>query len=545
MRWLATIGLAVLLAGCFAAPSQKGPGTSMASATDCLAGLNGLDLNTATIADLQAALTAGRITSLQLVDAYLARIGAFDHTTKPELDSIRDLNPTARDQARALDAERSAGHVRGPLHGIPILLKDNIDTFDEPTTAGSIALAKNVPPQDATVTKRLRDAGMIILGKTNMSEFAGMMGSETGRTPLARSPVGSSPAGFSSLGGQVVNAYTGETPGGSSSGSGVAGSMAFSAVTLGTHTSGSILYPSWQNSLVGIRPTTGLTSRHGVIPLASSFDTVGPMARNVADAAAVLDAMAGSDPLDPRTAEANAHVPAGGYVQGLRMDALQGVRLGYYDEGNPDFPKVLKVLGDAGAVLVPFDPGQTFQTEGDEPYDYNEFKFGINQYLANDAGPDAPADLTAIIAYNQQHMDRIPYGQDQLIMADAMPGDASTAASMTQPSRTVHQALFDKAMADNDLQAIVAWHGFGVNDLIGYPGITVPWEYNGTTPYGIVFQGPAWSDANLLAYAYVFEQATKARIPPTMLDHSLVRGVCHEAEGVVTAPGSTHGSSMS
>lgn len=501
---------------------------------DCLAWLNGLDLNTATIADLQAALETGRITSLQLVDAYLARIAAFDHGTKPELDSIRDVNPTAREQARALDAERSAGHVRGPLHGIPILLKDNIDTFDEPTTAGSIALAKNVPPQDATVTKRLRDAGMIILGKTNLSEFAGMMGSATARTPLARSPVGSSPAGFSSLGGQVVNAYTGGTPGGSSSGSGVAGSMAFSAVTLGTHTSGSILYPSWQNSLVGIRPTTGLTSRHGVIPLAPSFDTVGPMARNVADAAAVLDAMAGSDPLDARTVQADAHVPTGRYVQGLRTDALRGVRLGYSDEGNPDFSKVLKVLGDAGAVLVPFDPGEAFTSEGDAAYDYNEFKFGINQYLANDAGPEAPADLTAILVYNQQHMDQIPYGQDQLVTADATPGDAATASSLTQPSRILHEALFDKALADNNVQAIVAWHEFSVGDMVGYPAITVPWEYNGTTPYGIVFQGPAWSDAQLLAYAFVFEQATKARIPPTLLNHTLVKGVCSGAE---PAPG--------
>lgn len=487
--------------------------------TDCLAGLNGIDLNLATIADLQAALTDGRITSVQLVDAYLARIAAFDQapSTGP-LNAIRHLNPTARDQATALDAERAAGHVRGPLHGIPILLKDNINTFDEPTTAGSIALELNVPPKDATVTQRLRDAGMVILGKTNMVEFAGMM-------------TGQAPGAYSSLGGQVLSAYTGGSPAGSSSGSGVAGSMAFAAVTIGTETSGSIMFPSNTNSLAGLKTTTGLVSRGGVIPLAASFDTVGPMGRNVADLAVVLDAMAGSDPRDARTSPADDHLVAGGYVSKLVPDALRGVRLGYDPNataGDALFEQALKVLEGAGAVLVPFDTASRDLGGGDVVVDFNEFKFGINRYLANDAGPGIPvSDLTGIILYNQLHPEKIK-GQERLIAADATPGDATLASFATLPQSTIVHTLYDDIFAQDNLDAIVDSGPYLVlsGDFVGYPSITVPMGYVGHDPHGLNLFGQAWSDDRLLAYAFAYEQATQARIPPTVLNTTLVEGIC-------------------
>ncbi|MCA1813432.1 MAG: hypothetical protein LC624_05720, partial [Halobacteriales archaeon] len=256
------VAIVLLVAGCVVpsaslAPAAASPGTAEA---DCLAVVNGVDLHHATMPDLQGAMASGTLTSAQLVDAYAARIAAFDNAG-PAVNSIREVSPTARAQAQASDAVRASGHAR-PLEGLPILLKDNTGTNDEPTTAGSIALALNHPPADSTVAARLRAAGAVILGKTELSEFANWVSLNM-------------PNGYSSLGGQVINAYTGGDPSGSSSGSGVAGSMAFSAGAIGTETSGSILSPSNANSLVGVKPTVGLVSRAGVIPLAANFDTPG------------------------------------------------------------------------------------------------------------------------------------------------------------------------------------------------------------------------------------------------------------------------------
>src|SRR4051794_10517250 len=248
---------------------------------DCARSLRGVDLQTATIPQLQQAMSTGRFSSADLVDAYLARIAAY-----PKLNAIRDLAAGARAQAAERDGERATGLVRGPLHGIPILLKDNIGTAGEPTTAGSIALEGVVPKHDATVTQRLQDAGAIILGKANLSEFAGWVDL-------------SMPPGYSSLGGQVVNAYNFGDPSGSSAGSGVAASMALATGTLGTETSGSILSPSSANSDVGVKTTLGLVSRYGILPLSPSFDVPGPIVRSVTDAAVLLGALAGPDPQDP------------------------------------------------------------------------------------------------------------------------------------------------------------------------------------------------------------------------------------------------------
>src|SRR3954451_23177561 len=276
------------------------------AATGCVNSAAGLDLQTATITDLSKAMAAGSLTSAQLVRAYESRIAAYD-TAGPKLNSIRELNPAALKQAKELDAERRAGRVRGPLHGIPVLVKDNYGTTDEPTTAGSIALEGVKPKDDATVVKRLRDAGAVILGKANLSEFAGWVDL-------------SMPAGYSSLAGQVINAYDPDfSPSGSSAGSGVASSMAFSGAALGTETSGSILSPSDANSVVGVKTTLGLVSRYGILPLAPDFDVPGPMTRSVRDAAAVLGAIAGPDPRDPATADAAPPLPPhGGHVARLR-----------------------------------------------------------------------------------------------------------------------------------------------------------------------------------------------------------------------------------
>src|SRR5688572_8876535 len=276
-------------------------------ARECRPSLAGLDLQTVTIPQLQKALASGKTTSRDLVRAYLTRIAAYDET----VNSIRALNPGALEIAGKLDAERRAGQARGPLHGIPVLLKDNINTTDMPTTAGSIALKGSVPLTEATITTKLEDAGAIILGKTNLSEFANWVALGM-------------PNGYSSLGGQVRNAYSLGDPSGSSSGSGVAGSMAFAAGTVGTETSGSILSPSMANSLVGIKPTTGLLSRYGIIPLAPSFDTPGPMTRTVTDAAVLLGAMAGVDEKDERTADSG-DAPTD-YSKHLDDAALKGTR---------------------------------------------------------------------------------------------------------------------------------------------------------------------------------------------------------------------------
>ncbi|MFO1536132.1 MAG: amidase family protein [Thermoplasmatota archaeon] len=519
--------LAVALAGCLSGSSPApSPPIGAAPPADCLSSVHGIDLQRATLAELQDALANGTVTSVQLVDAYAARVAAFDAVTGPgpKLNSVQEISPTARAQAAALDAERKAGHVRGPLHGIPILLKDNVGTSDEPTTAGSIALAKNVPPEDATLTARLRAAGAVILGKTHLSEFANWMA--TGM-----------PNGYSSLGGQVVNAYTGGDPSGSSSGSGVAASMALAAAAIGTETSGSILGPSDANSLVGVKPTTGLVSRAGVIPLAANFDTPGPMARSVADAAAVLSAIAGADPKDALTADTDSHLPPGGdYTAGLRSDALRGVRLGYDSSARgPLYTRALADLEAAGAELVAVDMAQQPDPGVLElAVIFNEFKQNLNDYLAHQAGPGLPvSDLTGIILYNQQHPDKVRYGQDHLIESDAMPGDAVTAANAATPIVLANRAAADRLFADNGVAAMV---GPGLDYVsmgaaAGYPTVIVPAGYTQHDPQGLSFFGPAWSEARLLSYAYAYERATLRRLPPTAVTPTLLDGAC----GLTTA----------
>lgn len=526
--------IALLLSGCASSvvpPPATSTPTGALGAVDCFALLKGIDLQNATIADLQRALAAGEITSVELVDAYVARIAAFD-SGGPKVNSVQGVMPDARAQAAALDAERAAGRVRGPLHGIPILLKDNVAAHGMATTAGSIALEKNVPPEEATLTTKLRDAGMIILGKAKLAEFANWMSLTM-------------PNGYSSLGGQVVNAYTGGDPSASSSGSGVAGSMALAAITIGTETSGSILGPSDANSLVGVKPTVGLVSRAGVIPLAANFDTPGPMGRNVYDAAAVLTAISGPDARDGATAASASRVPPGGYESALSTDALKGVRLGYDpNDAGSVFAKARQDLARLGATLVPVSSPLDPDAPGIIEFGLipNEFKFGLNDYLARHAGPGLPVkDLTDIIRYNQQYPDKVKYGQDLLIASDASQGEGRSADLAALPVILSNRASADEAFARDRLDALIGPHlrYRTVGAAAGYPTVIVPAGYNGVEPEGISFFGPAWSEAKLLGYAYAYEQGTHQRVPPTALNAKLLDGVCDatgQAQGQALAP---------
>lgn len=514
---LAAAGAALAL-GLTVAPSAAAPAAPRpvgSPAADCRAKVAGLDLQTATVEQLQAAMKAGRLSSRALTQAYVKRVKAYDKPT----NSIRVLSPTALAEADRLDRERRAGKVRGPLHGIPVLLKDNIGTRTVPTTAGSIALEGNLPKQEAFVVERLRAAGAVVLGKTNLSEFANWM--QLGQ-----------PNGWSSLGGQVLNAYNEGDPSGSSSGSGVAGSMAFATATLGSETSGSILSPSEVNGLVGVKPTLGLTSRAGVIPLAASFDVVGPMTRNVTDAAAMLTAIAGADPRDAATAG----VERADYLKGIKGASLKGVRLGYDPsfEGDPLFDRALEDLAALGAELVADDLGLTGTvglaglTELAEIP--NEFKTGLNDYLATEAGPleSGVETLSDIIAFNEQNRERVKYGQNLLQASDTQPGIYAFTDGPVAVTRASTRAAIDGALLKDDLDAIVAPGPSyaNVGAAAGYPTVIVP---NGTVnddtrAEGLSFLGTAFEELDLLRYAAAFEKGTQRRVPPTVGNPELLVG---------------------
>jgi len=483
-----------------------------AGAKGCRATIAGLDLQKATILDLQKAFASDKTSSRALVKAYLDRIDAYDG----HVNSIRALNPNALKLAGKLDAERAAGRSRGPLHGIPVLLKDNVNTTNMPTTAGSIALKGSIPLEEATITTKLEEAGAIIFGKTNLSEFANWVDL-------------SMPNGYSSLGGQVRNPYNMGDPSGSSSGSGVAGTMAFAAGTVGTETSGSILSPSTANSLVGIKPTTGLLSRYGIIPLAPSFDTPGPMTRTVTDAALLLGAMAGVDEKDARTAD-SADAPSD-YTKFLDAKALKGVRLGYTSSSNALFNAALEVLEKQGATLVETDNLSNTSLVGLTEIGLipNEFKASLNQYLA-ELTPDTlrVRTLSDIIAYNEEHPDKVKYGQNLLIASDAMPGvyHPATAEATIQSSR----ATIDATLLADDLDAIVAPGNTyaNISAAAGYPTVVVPAGYGGEgrSPFGLSFLADGYSEPRLISYAYDYEQATKLRVPPTEVNALLTPKGC-------------------
>lgn len=482
------------------------------------------------IAALQADLTAGRVTSEALVAAYLQRIEALDRTG-PTLKSVLAVNPDAAAQARSLDDERRAGRVRGPLHGIPILVKDNIDTRDPmPTTAGSLALSANLSARDAPVIGRLREAGAIVLGKTNLSEWANIRSSR-------------STSGWSAVGGLTRNPYAlDRNTCGSSAGSGAAAAASLAAAAIGTETDGSIVCPSAVNGLVGIKPTVGLVSRTHIVPISHSQDTAGPMTRSVADAALLLAAMAGHDPLDAATKDADAR--RADYPAALDRNSLRGVRLaalrflgGYHAETDRVFDAALAAMKTAGADIVnvvSFDR-RAEVSEAELIVLLTELKVDLDGYLRWTPPQVQTRSLADVIAFNKAtSAEMVHFGQELFERAVATRGlkDPAYVAASEKARRLAGPEGIDRMLKTTGAVALLAPTGgpAWLTDLVngdhflgaaselpavaGYPHVTVPMGVVNGLPVGISFIGSAWSEGRLIGLAYAFEQQTRARVPP-------------------------------
>ena len=480
---------------------------------------------------LQADMAAGRVTSESLVRAYLARIAKVDRSG-PALHSIIALNPHALADARKLDAERKAGHLRGPLHGVPVLVKDNVETDDgTATTAGSLALKDNVTHRDAPLVARLKAAGAVILGKTNLSEWANIRSDR-------------SISGWSGVGGLVKNPYALDRSAcGSSSGTGAAIAASLAAVGVGTETDGSVTCPSSINGLVGLKPTVGLISRTHVVPISHSQDTPGPMGRSVKDVAVMLSAMAGSDPADAATRDADSH--KADYLAGLATADLKGKRLGvltYATGFSPkvdiEFAKAVEVLKARGAVIVELKDYKPPEDLGDQETAVlmSELKADLNAYLATTPAAVKSRSLAALIAFNDATPREMSlFGQETFIVAEQTKGldDPGYRKARTDSQRAAGPDGIDKLIADAHLDALIApsygpasridtvnggWGGGRSSPppaVSGYPHLTVPMGQVDGLPVGLSFIGPAWSEARLLELGYAYEQASHARTPPT------------------------------
>jgi amidase len=518
--------------------------------------MKALDIADATIAQLRQGLAAGEITAAGLVDGYCARIATYDRAG-PTLGAVREINPEAAAIARCLDATPPQQREERPLAGIPILVKDNIATADrQHTTAGSLALADARANRDATVVRLLREAGAIILGKANLTEFANILAIDM-------------PAGYSSLGGQVKNPYAPQLdergvpivpPGGSSSGSAAAVAAGLAAAAIGTETSGSLLSPASQCGLVTVKPTVGLLSRAGIIPIAHSQDTAGPLTRTVADAAMLLNVLAATDPLDP--ASDGCKRPTD-YTAALDADGLKGTRIGVpsdpADPGNDVYfaplpPRASAVMTAAiaaieqlGATIVRANmptvgwiggPGteiailnrnpesRTFLQPVRRPIVFiYELKHDLDCYLRDWASGTAMRSLAEIVAFNQAHRsEALRFGQDLFLAAAATRGDLSEleyAAARATDLRSARTLGLDAYMDRHRLDSVLfpAAAGAAIAAKAGYPSVEVPAGCVGRDdtpdyPIGLTFTGRAWSEALLLRLAFAFEQATRARRPP-------------------------------
>jgi len=491
------------------------------------------ELEEVTITELQDGLKSGRYSSRSLVEKYLDRINDVDKKG-PAINSVIELNPDAEGIAVTLDRERKEKGARGPLHGIPILIKDNIDTADRMmTTAGSLALVGSKPLQDAFVVKKLRDAGAVIIGKTNLSEWANFRSNH-------------SSSGWSGRGGQTKNAYVlDRNPCGSSSGSGAATAANLCAAAIGTETDGSVVCPSSANSLVGIKPTVGLVGRSGIIPIAHSQDTAGPMTRSVADAAIILGALTGIDPRDGATSQGKSFTD---YTQFLDKNGLKGMRLGvvrknfgFNDGVDKLMNELLVEIKKLGAIIIdPTDIPTSGKFDDSElEVLLYEFKADLNAYLAR-LGPQAPVhSLKEVIAFNERNREReMPFfGQDLFTKAEEK-GPLTSKKYLQALSKnhllTRTQGI-DLVMIKNRLDALIAptggpaWPTDWINGdhftggyssasaVAGYPHITVPAGYVFGLPVGISFFAGAYSEPKLCKIAYAFEQATNARRAPQFL----------------------------
>ncbi len=512
-------------------PAGAAPAAAGAAAPDTF------DLEEITVTELQQRLQGGQETARSLAEKYIARIHAMDQRGPLPLKSVLEINPDALAIADRLDAERKAKGPRGPLHGIPILIKDNIATADRmQTTAGSLALVGSKPPKDSFVAQRLREAGAVILGKTNLSEWANFRSTH-------------SSSGWTGRGGQCRNPYAlDRSPSGSSSGSGAAASANFCAIAIGTETDGSITSPSQNNGLVGIKPTVGLWSRAGIIPISHSQDTAGPMTRTVRDAAILLGAVVGVDPDDTATRD-SARRGHTDYTTFLDANGLKGARIGIPRKGlfgySPATDRIVEAaiadLKRLGAVIV--DPADlaTIDELGDSENIVlqTEFKADLNKYLAW-LGPSAPAHtLKDLIAWNEQHAkEEMPYFAQEIFEQSEARGPLTGKPyldALARGHRLTRAEGIDAVMDKHRLDALVAPTGgpAWLIDLVngdfvtggattypavaGYPHITVPCGFDFGLPIGLSFFGRAWSEPTLLRLAYAYEQATKHRQPPKFL----------------------------
>jgi amidase len=490
------------------------------------------ELDEVSLADIAAGLERGKWTSARLVELYLARIEAVDRNG-PNLGSVLALNPDAASVASQLDQERKNGKLRGPLHGIPILLKDNLETSDHTsTTAGSFALADWRASGDAFVAARLRAAGFIVLGKTNLSEWANFRSTH-------------STSGWSGRGGQTKNPYAlDRNPSGSSSGSGAAAAASLCAAAIGTETDGSVTSPSSINGLCGVKPTVGLVSRSGIIPISASQDTAGPMARTVRDVAILLGVMAGVDPQDPATAASQGKAAAD-YTRFLDPNGLRGARLGIarkFFENNAPLDAFLNgcidALKKAGAeVIDPADLATHGQLDAPEQEVLlYEFKDGINRYLTRLPASSPARTLKDLIGFNEKNRDReMPFFAQELFLQAQAKGQLTDAAYVKARAdcvRLSRQDGIDALLAKHKLDAIVtltsgpAWFTDHINGdrdtggcttpaaVAGYPHITVPAGFYSGLPIGLSFFGAAWSEPTLFKLAYAWEQQMNARRKP-------------------------------
>jgi len=551
--------LALLAAGLMAACTAQAPGGPGAAqnpsqAPSGASAGRSFDLEEATVADLQRRMESGQDTARSLAEKYLARIDALDKAG-PKLGSVIEVNPDALQIADALDAERKTKGPRGPLHGIPVLIKDNIATADRmQTTAGSLALEGATPAQDAFIVRQLRAAGAVILGKTNLSEWANFRSTH-------------STSGWSGRGGQTKNPYAVDrNPSGSSSGSAVAAAANLCALAVGTETDGSIVSPASVNGLVGIKPTLGLVSRTGIIPIAHSQDTAGPMARTVTDAALLLAALSGADPADAITqnqttaassAAANTSAKAAAssprdYTKSLVAAGLQGARIGvvrkklmgYHDGTDKLIDKAIADLKRLGAVIV--DPVELPTLDQFEIWGQNsemevllhEFKADLNAYLAGLGAKSRVKSLADIIAFNEQHRDReMPFFEQEIFVRAQAKGPLTDKAyrdALAKNLRLSRAEGIDAVMTRFKLDALVAptsgpaWptdlvygdREIGTSStmpaIAGYPHVTVPAGQVMGLPVGLSFFGRAWSEPVLIRLAYAYEQGTKHRKAPKL-----------------------------
>ena len=486
------------------------------------------ELDEITIDELQQKMKSGAYTSRSITQLYLKRIDAIDKSG-PALNAIIALNPDALAMADALDKERAAGKVRGPLHGIPVLIKDNINTKDKtPTTAGSLALADNFPARDAFIIHRLREAGAVILGKTNLSEWANFRSSH-------------SCSGWSSQGRQTKMPYIlDRNPSGSSAGTGSAVAANLCAIGIGTETDGSVVSPSSVNGIVGIKPTVGLLSRTGIIPISKTQDTAGPMARTVTDAAILLGVLAGTDAEDTYTIN---NKPEKDYTKFLDINGLQGKRIGVEKTAlkinpvtNALFQKAVDLLTSKGATIVIVELNEALKPIGQLEYQVllYEFKDGLNKYLST--SNSKVKTLADVIAFNKANADRaMPFFKQEILEEAQDKGDLNTPeyTDALAKSTGITRDAFAKIMTDNKLDAIIApTNGFAccidlVNGdydngfsfaspaaMAGYPHITVPMGFSLGLPIGLSFVSTAYKEGDIIKLAYAYEQASKNRLKP-------------------------------